>query len=117
MRRNVATYLADILDACDAIDEVLNGVSLDEYLRNRATRSSVEREFIIIGEAVAGIRRLDPDLIAMISDARLIVGFRNVLTHDYAGVDDEAVFGVATEDLPQLRRESAALLEQVGGAD
>jgi uncharacterized protein with HEPN domain len=117
MRRNVATYLADILEACDAIDAVLEGVTLDEYLSTRSIRSSVEREFIIIGEAIGGIKRLEPDLFESISDAKLIVGFRNVLTHDYAGVDDEAVFGVAVEDVPQLRRECSDLLERVGGAD
>jgi len=47
----------------------------------------------------------------------MIVGFRNVLTHDYAAVDDETVFGVATDDLPALREECAGLLERFGGAD
>lgn len=51
MPRSVAAYLADILDACDAIDAVLAGVDLDAYLEQRSIRSSVEREFIIIGEA------------------------------------------------------------------
>jgi uncharacterized protein with HEPN domain len=116
MPRSVAAYLADILDACDAIDSVLAGVDLDTYLAQRSIRSSVERELITIGEAVASIRRVDSDLVAGISDARLIVGIRNVLTHDYAAVDDEAVFGVATQDLALLRSQCAELLKRVEGA-
>jgi len=116
MPRSVAAYLSDILDACDAIDAVLAGVDFDLYLKRRSIRSSVEREFIIIGEAVAGIRRVRPELAARISDARVIVGFRNVLTHDYAAVDDEAVYGVATEDIRLLKRECSDLLEQIEGA-
>jgi uncharacterized protein YutE (UPF0331/DUF86 family) len=40
----------------------------------------------------------------------VIVGLRNVLTHEYAAVDDDAVYGVATEDLATLRRECTSLL-------
>jgi uncharacterized protein with HEPN domain len=31
MAHNVAAYLRDILDACVAIEEVIQGVSLNEY--------------------------------------------------------------------------------------
>lgn len=116
MPRSVAAYLADILDACDAIDAVLSGVDIKIYLEQRWIRSSVEREFIIIGEAVASIRRVRPEIAERISNARVIVGFRNVLTHEYAAVDDEAVYGVATEDLGLLKRECREILEQVEGA-
>lgn len=44
----------------------------------------------------------------------MIVGFRNLLTHDYAAVDDETVFGVAAEDLPVLREECLLLHERYG---
>ena len=54
-----------------------------------------------------------PELAARITDARVIVDFRNVLTHEYAAVDDDAVYGVATEDLATLREECADLLPRV----
>jgi len=76
-------------------------------------RSSVEREFIIIGEAISSLGRIAPDLLQGISHARMVVGFRNVLAHDYAAVDDETVFDVAAEDVPVLRNECAALLQRV----
>jgi len=118
MPRSVAAYLADIVDACDAIDAVLEGIDLQTYERQRPTRSAVEREFILIGEAVAGIRRLRPEIVDGISNARMIVGFRNLLAHDYSAVDDETVLGFATDDLPILRREAAEQLRQLeGGVD
>lgn len=85
--------------------------------RSVAIRSSVERQFVLIGEAVASLRWLAPELAARITDARVIIGFRNVLTHEYAAVDDDAVYGVATEDLATLRRECASLLTQVETAE
>lgn len=117
MPRSAAAYLADIVEACDAIEEVLSGIDLAAYRDSRAIRSSVEREFIIIGEAVGALGRVAPDLVSGISHTRMVVGFRNVLTHDYAAVDDETVFGVAAEDIPVLRSECAALLKRVEEAD
>jgi uncharacterized protein with HEPN domain len=117
MPRSVAAYLADIVDACDAIAAVLADVDLRIYQQRRATRSAVEREFILIGEAVSSIRRLRPEIATDISNSRMIVGFRNLLAHDYAAVDDETVLGFATDDLPLLRRECAELLRRLQGAD
>ncbi len=116
MPRSAVAYLADILEACEAVDDVLRGVDFSTYQSTRAIRSAVEREFIIIGEAVAALGRVSPDMFKEISHARMAVGFRNQLTHDYAAVDDDTVFAVAESDLPVLRRECAALMERVGGA-
>ena len=70
----------------------------------------MEREFIIIGEAVGCLRRLDPELEEMITHARMIVAFRNRLAHDYAAIDDEAVLRIAEHDVSVLRTECEALL-------
>ena len=114
MRRSPAAYLSDIVEACDAVEEVLRGVSLADYLTTRSVRSAVEREFITIGEAVNVLGRVAPHVYEQITEARLIVGFRNVLTHDYAAVDDESVFAAAQTDLRQLKLECAELLENLG---
>ena len=117
MPRSAAAYLVDIIEACDAISAVLASVDLSIYRDSRSTRSSVERELIIVGEAVSALGRLAPDLFDQISHARMVVGFRNVLTHDYAAVDDETVFAVTRDDIPVLRSECVTLLEQVERVD
>jgi uncharacterized protein YutE (UPF0331/DUF86 family) len=43
----------------------------------------------------------------------MIIGLRNVLTHDYAAVDDETVYGVATSDVGTLRRECEGMLQRM----
>jgi uncharacterized protein with HEPN domain len=55
MQRDSRAYLADILESCDAISTALSGMQIGDYLSNRLVRSSVEREFIIIGEAVLAL--------------------------------------------------------------
>ena len=117
MPRSAAAYLVDVVDACDAIVDVLAGVDLETYRERRPLRSAVEREFTIIGEAISALARRDAVLAARISHGRLIVGFRNRLVHEYPEIDDEAVFSIARRDVPVLRAECESLLEEVGDAD
>jgi uncharacterized protein with HEPN domain len=117
MPRSAAAYLLDIVEACDAIETALRGVDLAKYQSARLIRSAVEREFIIIGEAVSALARIEPVLSAGISQARMIVDFRNQLTHAYPSIDDEAVLAIADHEIPVLRRECEGLLETVGEAD
>ena len=62
MARNVSAYLQDVLEACTAIEDVMSCVSVEEYRNKRAVRSAVEREFIIIGEALKRVNALDERL-------------------------------------------------------
>ena len=71
----------------------------------------MERQFEIIGEALAQLARLDAALAAKIPELREIIAFRNVLIHGYAAIDRARVWRVVEENLPQLR---AALAELLG---
>ena len=71
MPRDARAYLADILESCDAIDAAVVGMSLEGYLANRLVRSSVEREFTIIGEAVLALSHKSPATFDAITSARL----------------------------------------------
>lgn len=113
MQREPGAYLADIVESCDAIMSAVEGVGVEAYRHNRLIRSAVEREFTIIGEAVLVLSRTSPDIFARISQARRIVDFRNQLTHEYPNVNDALVWGIADRDVPVLRRECQALLEDV----
>ena len=110
MARDLSAYLQDVLDACNSIEDVVSGISLDEYRNKRAVRSAVEREFIIIGEALRRVSALDERLFSSISNSRAIVDFRNLLAHDYGAVDDDAVFGLVYSDLTVLKAEVGELL-------
>ena len=53
MPRDARAYLADIIDACDAIAVALERIDVDAYKENQLVRSAVERDFTIIGEAIS----------------------------------------------------------------
>jgi uncharacterized protein with HEPN domain len=73
-------------------------------------RSAVERQFEIIGEALAQLARIDAAMAQKVPNLRQIVAFRNVLIHGYATVDPARVWRVIEDNLPQLRAALAALL-------
>jgi uncharacterized protein with HEPN domain len=109
--------LQDVLEACTAIEDVMSGVSVEEYRTKRAVRSAVEREFIIIGEALRRVSALDERLFRSISNSRAIVDFRNMLAHDYGAVDDDAVFGLVYSDLIVMKAEVCELLHDYHDAN
>jgi uncharacterized protein with HEPN domain len=107
-RPEVLTLLGHIEEAANAILNDARDRTLDDYLHSRSLRSSIEREFIIIGEALKNALALEPAL--PITRSRVIVDFRNLLVHQYSLVDDEYVWGLVQRDLPRLLAEVRALL-------
>ena len=110
MPRDERAYLADIIESCDAIAVAVNGLELEDYEASRLVRSSVEREFIIIGEAMAALSRVAPNTFDSITRARRIVDFRNQLTHEYPTVDNALVWAIIEHDVSLLRKKSMALM-------
>ena len=117
MPRDQRAYLADIIESCDAIAMAVDGLNLQNYEANRLVRSSVEREFIIIGEAIVAIGRVAPRTFNSITRARRIVDFRNQLTHEYPTVDDALVWAIIEHDIPLLHLESTALIGRKADRD
>lgn len=109
-----AKYLWDARRAAERIARFTAGRSYDDYLADEMLRSAVERQFEIVGEAFAGLRRMAPDLAVGVSDLPRIVAFRNVLIHGYATVDDRLVWGVIEGNLPGLLALLSRLLGEAG---
>ncbi len=108
----VAKYLWDVERAAERIARFVSGRSFDDYLADDMLSAAVERQFEIIGEAFVRLRRIAPDVAALLPDLPQITGFRNVLVHAYGDVDSVEVWGTIENDLPRLRIAVADLLRQ-----
>ena len=102
MQRDSRAYLNELLDAAAAIQAVTTAVTAETYGSNRLIRSSVEREFFIIGKALKAISQQAPDLFNRILEARQIIDFRNLFTHEYPNFSDPIVWGCIQTILPLL---------------
>ena len=105
-----AKLLYDMERAAERIGRFVTGKTFDDYCHDELLRSAVERQFEIIGEAMARLLKLDASLAAKISEHRKIAAFRNALIHGYDSVDDTITWGVISKKLPVLREELKKLL-------
>ena len=97
-------YLADILRAIELIESFTSDiVSYDAYISDLKTRSAVERQLGIIGEAVNKFEKLFPD--TPLINARKIVGFRNRLIHAYDAIDPSIIWAIIKRHLDPLKKE------------
>jgi uncharacterized protein with HEPN domain len=113
--RDFRLYCADILDSGAAILEFVQGLCFEEFRDDRKTYSAVIREFEVIGEAVGklpeNLKGRRPDV-----EWQDIKDFRNLLTHEYFGVDLEIVWKIIEEDLPVLMDATREIMRTEDGA-
>ena len=110
MQLDARKYLFDIQQAARRLAEFTGGRTLETYVADAMLRAAVERQFEIIGEALARLRKLDPEVCSTVTDAARIIAFRNILIHGYADVDDRLVWNIVETKLPTLIREVAELI-------
>jgi uncharacterized protein with HEPN domain len=109
MRLESLKYLYDIEQAASLLTRFSSGKSLAEYQADALLRSGIERQFIIIGEALSRFIKLEPELGLTITGHRQIIDFRNILVHGYDVVRDDRVWDIVEHHLPVLIEEAAAL--------
>lgn len=113
MKLETLKYLHDIQRAADLLREFTSGKTFVNYEGDSMLRSAVERQFEIIGEAMASIVRIDKPVAERISHYQRIIAFRNILIHGYANVNDRLVWDVIKTNLSVLKREVDAILKEV----
>ena len=112
-KRDPRLYCDDILESGSAILDFMQQMSFEDFCDDRKTYSAVIREFEIIGEAVG---KLPQSLKERRSDVEWqdIRDFRNLLIHEYFGVDLEIVWKIIKDDLPVLIDSVKELIRTTG---
>lgn len=113
MKRDPRAFLSDVIEAGQAILQAVDGISLDAYCNSRLIRSSVEREFTIIGEALNQLSQQDQELFVQLEQAPQIISFRNKLTHEYNKITNQLVWAIIESNLPVLIEHCRQLLRQL----
>ena len=95
-------YLRHILGSIERIESYAS-VGKEEYLKNTHWQDAIIRNFEVIGEASKRLSEEFKERNAQVP-WRSIAGLRDVLIHDYLGVDLNAVWQVIENDLPGLKK-------------
>jgi len=103
-------FLFDIQRACRVIDQFTSGMTFSDYVADLKTRSAVERQLEIIGEALSQMLEGFPEMEQQFPEAPRIISSRNRLIHGYASVSNQVVWGVLESNLPDLTTKVDKLL-------
>ena len=92
----------DILEAIDKIESYTHGLGFDEWLKDDKTVDAVVRNIEVIGEAAS---HLPIEIQEQYQDVpwSMMKGIRNILAHEYFGIDLKIIWKTIKEDLPSLK--------------
>lgn len=109
MFRDYRNCLEDILEAIASIREYTAGFSLQTFASDRKTIDAVIRNLEVIGEAVKAvpepIRARHPEV-----EWKRVAGLRDILIHQYFGVNVKIVWDIVQNKLPSLEKSIRSLL-------
>jgi uncharacterized protein with HEPN domain len=107
--RHEASFLRDILSACEKIEAIVDANSEKSFLKDEVLPPAVLHHLTVIGEA---INRLSFELRARHPEVpwRQIIAVRHRIVHAYFDLDWQILWDAATEEIPELRRQVLEIL-------
>jgi len=110
MPKDFKVYLDDIIESTAKIKSYIAGMSFDDFLNDDKTIDAVLRNLEIIGEAA---KRIPEKIRQKRSDIEWhkVSGLRNLLIHQYSGLDLEIVWQIITQKLPLFEQQIKNILE------
>jgi len=104
-------YLSDIQQAIILIEEFMIDIeNFFDYQANSKTKSAVERQLGIIGEAASKFKKANVKF--ELTHIQQIISFRNRIIHAYDSIDDSIVWAIVKNHLPALKSETEKLLKK-----
>ena len=112
MKKDPKILLLDIFDSIENIEKYTKNISEDKFFNDLQIQDAVVRRIEIIGEAVKNLpvsfRNKHKNI-----PWKKIAGTRDVLIHDYSGVDIDLVWEIVKEEATILKKQISELLENL----
>jgi uncharacterized protein with HEPN domain len=101
MSRDLNLYFDDILQAIAYIRDFTAGMDYSAFVHDTRTQHACIRNLEVIGEAVKKIPE-DTRIVQPEISWQKIAGLRDILTHEYFGIDTKILWDVITNKLDSL---------------
>jgi uncharacterized protein with HEPN domain len=102
-------YLIHIRECIERMESYIRGKSKQDFIDSELLQDAIVRNLQVMAESTQ--RLSDKTKEERGIDWFKIAGFRNVLVHDYLGLDIERVWNILEKDLPSLKKAIGSMLE------
>ena len=100
-----------ILDAIAEIENYIENITIDQFSKSSEKKYATVKQLEIIGEAANRITRKTKLNHPEVKWSK-IIALRNILVHEYYTIDENIVWNIITEDLPDLKIQIVTLLSK-----
>jgi uncharacterized protein with HEPN domain len=104
-------YLIHISECIERIESYVAGKGKSEFIKSNLIQDAVIRNLQTLAESTQRLSEKAKEKADQI-DWLKIAGFRNVLVHDYLGLDIERVWNILEKELPILKKAVQRMLEE-----
>lgn len=111
MKKEADIFLEHMLESIIKIEEYTAGISKKEFVASSQIQDAVIRNLEVIGEAA---KNVSADFRGKFPEIRWkeISGMRDILIHQYFGVDLDIIWRIITDDLLELKRRIKGILKR-----
>ncbi len=110
-KRSYKLFISDIMDAITKIENYIEDLDYDSFAQSNMVIDAVVRNLEIIGEAARNIpndaKERYPDI-----PWKRMVGLRNIVIHEYFGVDLDNVWKIIKENIPEVKPDIMKILDE-----
>lgn len=111
MSRDYRLYLNDMLAAAEKVLRYIRGADLAHFVEDEKTFDAVVRNLEIIGEAA---KHVPPEVQARYPGVqwRNIAGLRDIVVHEYFGIDEDILWDIVVNQVPELLVQVQQILKE-----
>lgn len=110
IKRDFIIYLDDMLTSISKIEEYIGEIEFLEFKKNSMLIDAIIRNFEIIGEAAnkipSEIKAKHPKI-----PWNKMYGLRNLIAHEYFGIDYEMIWEISKNNLPQNAKDIKKVID------